>query len=228
MGGPWTTNTKLRETNSNTDVYKVLVTDAIDVIDADVNLHRDKPEYDGLPLEIFHLCSRLTPLLNIDLLIKDENNRTLLAWRDDEFAGEGWHLPGGIVRFKETLEDRVRQVVEIEIDAPVEVDLTPLAHHEVILSHETRGHAYSVLYKGQLKVRTAFPKLVSKEFTSYSGRLFRMARQTARPLLLMYMRCTESIYNVTLHLSGLPGPVLLRPGFTICKYAESRAAPSGG
>jgi len=151
LAGPWTTNAKLREANSNTDVYKVLVTDAIDVIDADVSFRRDEPEYDGLPLEIFHLCSRLTPLLNIDLLIKDETNRTLLAWRDDEFAGEGWHLPGGIVRFKETLKDRVRQVVEIEIDAPVEVDLIPIAHHEVILSHNTRGHAYSVLYKGSLK-----------------------------------------------------------------------------
>ena len=54
----------------------------------------------------------------IDMLvqhIKDENERTLLSWRDDQFTGSGWHVPGGIVRFKETMEARLGKVAETEI-----------------------------------------------------------------------------------------------------------------
>src|SRR4030042_2731238 len=60
----------------------------------------------GLPEELFLYISRTTPLVNVDLLIKDENGRTLLAWRDDQYSGKGWHVPGGIGRFKEPLERR--------------------------------------------------------------------------------------------------------------------------
>ena len=69
----------------------------------------------GLPDEVFYYISRTTPLVNVDLLIKDENGRTLLSWRNDRYAGKGWHVPGGIVRFKETLETRVQKVAEIEV-----------------------------------------------------------------------------------------------------------------
>ena len=34
----------------------------------------------GLPDEVFFYISRTTPLVNVDLLIKDENGRTLLSW----------------------------------------------------------------------------------------------------------------------------------------------------
>jgi colanic acid biosynthesis protein WcaH len=33
--------------------------------------------------------------------------RTLLTWRDDESFGAGWHVPGGIIRYKETAADRI-------------------------------------------------------------------------------------------------------------------------
>ncbi|HSV43361.1 MAG TPA: NUDIX hydrolase, partial [Candidatus Bathyarchaeia archaeon] len=46
---------------------------------------------EGLPQDIFFFASRITPMVNVDLLIKDNRNRMLLAWRDDEFAGTGWH-----------------------------------------------------------------------------------------------------------------------------------------
>lgn len=38
---------------------------------------------EGLPEDIFLFVSRVTPLLNVDLLIKNESNRTLLTWRDE-------------------------------------------------------------------------------------------------------------------------------------------------
>jgi colanic acid biosynthesis protein WcaH len=101
----------------------------------------------GLPEEVFLFISRITPMVNVDLLIKDENRRTLLSWRDDQFAGTGWHLPGGIVRFKEKLEKRVLKVAETEIGATVEYDPVPLAFNQVICDYDMRGHFISILYK---------------------------------------------------------------------------------
>ena len=57
----------------------------------------------GLPDDVFYYISRTTPLVNVDLLIKDEKGRALLAWREDQFSGKGWHVPGGIVRDRKSV-----------------------------------------------------------------------------------------------------------------------------
>jgi colanic acid biosynthesis protein WcaH len=102
----------------------------------------------GLPESLFYYISRTTPLTNVDLLIKDEKGRTLLSWRNDPYAGIGWHVPGGIVRFKEKLETRVQKVAEVEIGTSLSFDPTPIALHQII-HHERdiRGHFISLLYK---------------------------------------------------------------------------------
>lgn len=103
---------------------------------------------DGLPDEVFYYISKTTPLVNVDLLIKDENGRTLLAWRNDQYAGRGWHVPGGIVRFKETLETRIKKVAETEIGVDIKHDPTPMAMNEMIHDErDLRGHFISILYK---------------------------------------------------------------------------------
>lgn len=81
------------------------VDEAIEVLSAAVV---DPPI--GLPEEVFLFISRLTPMINVDLLIQDERKRTLLTWRDDERLGPGWHVPGGIIRFKEEIQLRVKAV----------------------------------------------------------------------------------------------------------------------
>jgi colanic acid biosynthesis protein WcaH len=105
----------------------------------------------GSPFEVFLLVSRLTPMVNVDLLIKDAQGRNLLTWRDDEHYGAGWHLPGGIVRFKERLETRVRAVALSELGAMVSFEPTPLALNEIIRpDHEIRGHFISFLFRCSL------------------------------------------------------------------------------
>jgi ADP-ribose pyrophosphatase YjhB (NUDIX family) len=101
----------------------------------------------GLPEEIFFFVSRLTPMVNVDLLIKDENGRTLLAWRNDEYAGSGWHVPGGIVRYKERLEERLIKVAEKEIGTRMKYNPDPISVNQLICTHDTRGHFISFLYK---------------------------------------------------------------------------------
>jgi colanic acid biosynthesis protein WcaH len=102
----------------------------------------------GLPDEVFLFISRTTPLVNVDLLIKDENGRTLLSWRDDQYCGQGWHVPGGIVRFKETLEARIKKAAEAEIGIDISFDTVPLALNQCIIpNRDIRGHFVSILYK---------------------------------------------------------------------------------
>ncbi|MBF0416724.1 MAG: NUDIX hydrolase [Magnetococcales bacterium] len=121
--------------------------ETLEEILAQVESGLDNPHV-GLPEPLFRFISRLTPLVNVDLLIQDGSGRTLLAWRDDPLAGKGWHLPGGIVRFQERLLDRVAQVALSEVGEPVTVDPHPLAMHEIIdPAKTTRGHFISVLYR---------------------------------------------------------------------------------
>lgn len=105
----------------------------------------------GLPEDIFQFISRTTPLVNVDLLIKDKKNRTLLTWRNDDYSEPGWHIPGGIIRFKETIADRVAEVAKHELGTEVKFDSVPLAINEVIHpTRNTRGHFISLLFKCSL------------------------------------------------------------------------------
>jgi len=108
-------------------------------------------ETDGLPEELFLFISRLTPLINVDLLIQDDSGHTLLTWRSDQFYGPGWHVPGGIVRFKETAADRIRLVAKRELGAVVDFDPAPVLVNESIApARRERGHFISLLYKCRL------------------------------------------------------------------------------
>ena len=51
----------------------------------------------GLSDEVFLSLTRLTPMINVDLLIRDGAGRVLLTWREDQFYPAGWHIPGGII-----------------------------------------------------------------------------------------------------------------------------------
>ena len=105
----------------------------------------------GLPEELFLFISRLTPIINVDLLLKNSRNETLLTWRDDEFYGPCWHVPGGIVRFKETAAARIHAVAEKELGAKVEFRHPPLAINEIMSAgRNTRGHFISLLYDCEL------------------------------------------------------------------------------
>lgn len=122
------------------------ITDAIAILDKEIA----NPQA-GLPNEMFRFISRITPLINVDLLIKDENRRTLLSWRDDQYAGKGWHIPGGIIRFKETFETRIKEVAKSEIGAKIKFDSNPMAINQLINKEcGIRGHFISILYKCSL------------------------------------------------------------------------------
>ena len=105
----------------------------------------------GLPEDVYLFVSRVTPLVNVDLLVKDDERRTLLTWRDDGFSPAGWHVPGGIIRYKETAAARILAVARGELRADVAFDPVPLAVNELIHpTQRTRGHFISLLYRCRL------------------------------------------------------------------------------
>jgi colanic acid biosynthesis protein WcaH len=100
----------------------------------------------GLPEPVFVLLARIAPVVNVDLLIKDEHGGTLLTWRDDHLY-RGWHVPGGVVRFKEPIAHRVAEVARLELGASVSMQPAPLAINEVIdPARADRGHFVSFLF----------------------------------------------------------------------------------
>ena len=102
----------------------------------------------GLSEEIFLFVSRITPIINVDLLIKNEQNQTLLTWREDGYYPPSWHIPGGIIRYKEAISDRIKAVAKNELGARVKFKKEPLAVNEVIIpKRKNRGHFISLLYE---------------------------------------------------------------------------------
>lgn len=111
---------------------------------------------EGLPEDLFLFISRLTPLVNVDLLIKNDNNETLLTWRNDGLLPAGWHIPGGIIRFKEKMARRIALVARNELGAEVTFEPAPLAINEAIeASRNVRGHFVSLLFNCRLASRPA-------------------------------------------------------------------------
>lgn len=105
----------------------------------------------GLPEELFLFVSRITPLINVDLLIKNEKSHTLLTWRDDGYWSPGWHVPGGIIRYKEPIAERIKAVAKSELGAEVEFNQEPLAINELVINtRKTLGHFISLLYQCKL------------------------------------------------------------------------------
>jgi len=106
---------------------------------------------DGLPIDVFYFVSQLTPLINVDLLIKNKKGQVLLTWREDKFYGPAWHIPGGIIRFKERIEDRIEKVAQLELGASVLFSPEPI-HIRGLINKErdVRGHFISMLYLCEL------------------------------------------------------------------------------
>jgi len=107
----------------------------------------------GLPEEIFRFVSSIVPMINVDLLIKNDKDQMLLIWREDEYFPPGWHIPGGIIRYKERASERISAVATMELGAKVIHSLKPIAVNEIIMEQlgwRVRGHFISLLYECQM------------------------------------------------------------------------------
>lgn len=105
---------------------------------------------EGLPGHLFRYVSSLVPMVNVDLLLTCERRGMLLAWRHDEFYGPGWHLPGGIIRFKESALDRLRRVGETELGCTRFAEPRLVSAFQIMNPHrDVRGHFLSFLFAAE-------------------------------------------------------------------------------
>lgn len=137
----------------------------------------------GLPVEAFYFVSELTPLINVDLLIRNKAGQTLLTWRADEFYGPAWHVPGGIIRFKEKIEDRIRKVALSELGCEVRFSPQPIQMLELMHpSRNVRGHFISLLYLCELITQPD----AGKKFTVGQAKAGEWAWHAGAPSDLLY------------------------------------------
>ena len=108
---------------------------------------------DGIGQELFLAISQMTPSVNVDLIVKSPDDRsTLLTWRDDKYYGPGWHVPGGVIRFKEKMIDRVHKVASAEFNRELAKVEGPIGFHEMFnTTRDIRGHFVSFVFLVKLK-----------------------------------------------------------------------------
>lgn len=104
---------------------------------------------EGVGKTLFESISRLTPAVSVELIIKSADQRySLLTWRDDELYGPGWHVPGGVIRFKEALNSRIEKVLKHEIGVSAAMVEGPIGFHEIFNEkRDKRGHFICLVYK---------------------------------------------------------------------------------
>ena len=101
-------------------------------------------------------------MVNVDLVVKSKDKkRTLLSWRDDLYYGPGWHIPGSIVRFKETMKKTLSRIEDLELNFKVSNLRGPIGFHEMF-NHKRniRGHFISFIFTG---IPTTDPNVVDIE-----------------------------------------------------------------
>ena len=111
---------------------------------------------EGLPEHLFKYISSVTPMLNVDLLVFNPDQGVLLSWRKDKFYGPGWHIPGGIIRFKENFIDRLNYVAKNEIKINGELEYRMVSIHQIMNpSRDVRGHFISLLFVSEINSKIA-------------------------------------------------------------------------
>ena len=111
---------------------------------------------DGLPDHLFKYVSSITPLVNIDILLINQNNEFMLTWRDDGIYGPGWHVPGGIVRFKESVHRRISEVCRIELNINNYTDLQLVQVNQIMNpDRDFRGHFISFLFSARVDLQSS-------------------------------------------------------------------------
>ena len=111
----------------------------------------DRPQ-EGLPNHLFEYLSSITPLINVDLLIHNPKKGIILSWRSDNFYGPGWHVPGGIIRFKENIIDRLYLVAKKEINLRENLEFRLISINQIMNpNRDIRGHFISLLFTSKLE-----------------------------------------------------------------------------
>lgn len=153
-------------------------------------LQKELKPQEGLPEPVFEFVSSVTPMVNVDLLVRDKDGRILLAWREDKFSGKVWHIPGGIIRFQESMETRIHKVAQQELGADVRWNGQILAVNELMSEHQERGHFISFLVECELAEFERLKVLEKIEEDRIAGELYWFLKCPCH-----FIPCQKDIYG---------------------------------
>ena len=100
-----------------------------------------------LPPALFRFVTEICATSNVDLLVQDDEQRVMLAWREDAF-GAGWHVPGSIIRHREEIAHRIEACAADEFGCDLDVAERPVALVQIF---DDRGHSVSLCHTAALR-----------------------------------------------------------------------------
>jgi ADP-ribose pyrophosphatase YjhB (NUDIX family) len=101
----------------------------------------------GLPQGVFDPLCKIVPFVGPELVVVNNKKEILLIYRDDGFW-KGWHFPGGLLRFNETMDQRLKAVAKKELGVTIKKSEF-LFHNDYIKN--PRGHDVSLMYLCAIK-----------------------------------------------------------------------------
>ena len=112
----------------------------------------------GLPEPVFLALCKLVPFVACEIVIINKKKEILLTWRKDKWW-KGWHFPGGLMRFKENFEERLKKTALSELGVKIEKFkfLFPVNYNK-----NTRGHSVSLVFLCEAKTKPKEGKFFKK------------------------------------------------------------------
>lgn len=101
----------------------------------------DNP-HEGLPQPVFDALCGMVPFVACELVIVDKKG-ILLTWRNDKWW-RGWHFPGGLFRFRESFEERIKKVARKELGVNIKSFKLLFVKD---CSQGARGHVVSLVFR---------------------------------------------------------------------------------
>ena len=74
-----------------------------------------------LPLETFKTVIKNTPLISIDLIVRNKNSKILLGKRLNKPAQGYWFVPGGRIKKNESISDALSRISSIELGFKLDI-----------------------------------------------------------------------------------------------------------
>ena len=137
----------------------------------------------GLPDDVFDFVTRITPMVNVDLLVFGPSNKFLLTRRETDQFMSGWHVPGSIVRYKEDVQKRLEKLIKSEFGNMSISCLQMVCCYQIVLNKKRtkRGHFISFLYKG-----IAMDAVSKGQLSAISGKWFDQCPEDLIPVHEIY------------------------------------------
>ena len=139
-------------------------------------LGKVKNPHKGLPEPLFSALTKIVPFASCEIVIMNHKKELFLTWRDDEWW-QGWHFPGGLMRYKESFERSLQNTAKRELG----IRLSSFKFiFPVNYNKGPRGHSVSFIFLCQTRQKPKvgnFFKTMPKDMISLHKPVWRQARK---------------------------------------------------